>query len=384
MRVATFNVENLNAVGHRFVGRDGARSFSTEQHETKVRFIAERLNSAAADIVGFQEIFSEKSLADSVTASDSMKNAYVSAPLAIPTDSHDLGPGKPVSDGPHVGIASLYPFSREPFTIRDFPESMHLLVPSGPHGQVGDVHQIGIRRFERPVLRAEIDVEGLPGLIVFVAHLKSKRPKYMPGEFKNDPVVSALGSVRSLIVRAAEAAALRALIVAAREERNEDGSRRPVIVLGDLNDDIDSVTTEMLVGKRPFDSDGNGEISRKDYYYRTRDLMLTAFELAPPTSPAYTHVYDGKGSVLDLILVSADFFGTAGEQRARVISSAILTDHLDDQPIDVRAIPKPAPYKDRKDKDILEDKEWRGRISNPALGSDHGIPISDIEVLEEA
>jgi len=48
---------------------------------------------------------------------------------------------------------------------------------------------------------------------VFVAHLKSKRGQLIDGESSSDPLAKALGSTRSLILRAAESVALRALVL---------------------------------------------------------------------------------------------------------------------------------------------------------------------------
>lgn len=257
------------------------------------------------------------------------------------------------------------------------------MVPTGLHGLTGEVHQIAIRHFERPVLRAEIDVPGLPGLTVFVAHLKSKGAKFMIGEDIDNPVVQALGSLRSLVVRAVEATALRALVVRARNEW-VGGRRRPVILLGDVNDDLRSVTTEMLVGRRPYPNRGD-RIARYDYHHRTRDLMLSAFELVKldPAS-AYSHVFDGKGSILDMVLLSADFWGTGGEARARVTGARIINAHLQ-TPTAAFAVPEPEDYEIPKNpkppRDWLLDEETDTRRKPPKAGLDHGIPVAEIEIL---
>lgn len=376
LRLASFNALNLNSIDHYFVGRDDSRPYDDSKYAEKINFLSARLEEISADIVGFQEIFSEAALKDAVSSSAFMRGAQVCAPLAQSNKVEGKGM---VADGPHVGIASKLPIVGKPQMISDFPEDTHLLVPTGLHGSAGEIHQLSIRKFERPVLRAEIKVDGLPGLTVFVAHLKSKRPKVLAGEFSKDPIVSALGSVRSLIVRAAEAAALRSLIVAARNEW-VDGKRRPVIVLGDVNDDIDSVTTQMLVGRRPFGRDGS--IDRRDYHFRTIDLMLSAFELAPlETDAPYTHVFDGTGSIIDMILLSADFFGVAGEQRAKVVKSEIFNDFLKYKPTDVTKLPRPERYKDKEDRDWLEDNEPTQRLRNPKTDLDHGIPVAEISLI---
>lgn len=380
-KVATFNTQNLNSADLWFIGRETDRPYTQEELDKKSNSIAERLDKIKADIVGFQEIFSYDALATSVKKSSYMKDAQVFVPGAeIAVDPISQ---RKIATGPLVGLASKFPLKGEPQSIKAFPDEMHILVPTGLHGLGGDIHQISIRQFERPVLKAEIEVDGLPGLTVFVAHLKSKRPKFLTGEFTSDPIVTALGDLRSLIVRAAEAAALRALIVKARNEW-VDGRRRPVILLGDVNDDIDAVTTQMLVGARPF-GDRNNKISRRDYHFRTIDLMLSAFEIQPPKNDKlYTHVYDGKGEVLDMIMVSADFFGVAGEQRAKISETDILNDHLEFAPTKITELPTPYDYKDQLDKDWLNDDEPKNRFSAPKLGFDHGIPTATFELIPAA
>ncbi len=74
-------------------------------------------------------------------------------------------------------------------------------------------------RFERPVLHARLRLKQGERLHVLVVHLKSKRPKFLQdaqgrtSEDTSDPDVAARATLRSLLMRAAEAAALRALVV---------------------------------------------------------------------------------------------------------------------------------------------------------------------------
>jgi endonuclease/exonuclease/phosphatase family metal-dependent hydrolase len=375
MRIASFNASNLNAADADFVGRPDSAPWSAKAYATQVACLAARLTEADADIVGFQEIFAETALREVVAAS-SMADALVIAPDAV---VETPAFGRPVGQGPYVGLASRYPITAWQ-SLPDFPEQMQALIPTGLHGVTGEVHQIAIRQFERPVLRAEIDVPGLPGLTVFVAHLKSKGAKFMVGEDSDNPVVQALGSLRSLVVRAVEAAALRALIVQARNEW-VGGRRRPVILLGDVNDDLGSVTTEILVGRRPFPNRG-AQISRYDYHHRTRDLMLSAFELVDlDPATAYSHVFDGKGAILDMVLLSADFWGRGGEARARVAGGRIINAHLA-VPSPAFVVPEPEPLvppgTPGTPKDWLKDPEPSDRRKTPKPGMDHGVPVVEI------
>ena len=86
-------------------------------------------------------------------------------------------------------------------------------------------------------------------LTVYVVHLKSRRPVVLEDEDRRDPAVRALAVVRALLQRGAEAAALRVML--SREMAGRGTEPRPVMVLGDLNDELTSVTTELIRGEQP-------------------------------------------------------------------------------------------------------------------------------------
>lgn len=391
-RIATFNALNLNLASLGFIGRLNARPLTAEEYAAKTGSIATELTALAPDIVGFQEVFSEAALRDACSQSPGLGGMTVHAPLAKPVPD-PLGPaGDLVSDGPHVGIASRFPLSGPPSMITDFRPEAAPVVPLGRHSAMTELHLLGITAFERPLLRAEIEVDGLPGLVVLVAHLKSKRPKFLPGEDLDDPIVQALGAMRSLIVRACEAAALRAQVVAERDSWVA-GKRRPVVVLGDLNDDLDSVTTQMICGGKPYLSNGQTTVSRSTWRFRTKDMMLSAFELAmPPIGQGHTHVFGGKASVIDHILMSADFAPVEGRQRARVVATGTRNAHLAPivagaglppvEPFDPVAIQaKLREEAERPPRDQLLENPRDARTEKPELGFDHGFPFADVELF---
>lgn len=391
-RIATFNALNLNSAGLGYIGRLDARPLSAEEYSTKTAAIATELTLIAPDIVGFQEVFSEAALRDACGQSSVTEGMAVHAPLAQPVPDPLGHQGNLVSDGPHVGIASRFPLLGPLTMITNFRPEAAPIVPVGRHSAMSELHLLGITTFERPLLRAEILVDHLPGLVVLVAHLKSKRPKFLPGEDLDDPSVQALGAMRSLVVRACEAAALRAQIVAERASWVA-GKRRPVIVLGDLNDDIGSVTTQMICGSRPYLTGGDTAVSRATWRFRTREMLLSAFEIVPPSDgQGHTFVFGGRPSVIDHILMSADFAPVEGRQRARVLATGTRNGHLAPvtvgpglppvQPFDPAAIQaKLREEAERPPKDPLRESPPGQRTDGPELGFDHGFPFADVEPL---
>lgn len=92
-----------------------------------------------------------------------------------------------------------------------------------------------------------VEVAGERGpLRVAVCHLKSKLLSYPDGRFQpRDEGERARYGAYALYRRAAEAAALRAL---ADRLLEGDGRERDVAVLGDLNDEVQAATTQLLLG----------------------------------------------------------------------------------------------------------------------------------------
>lgn len=384
--VATYNVENLNSIGTLFAGRSDSAPYTEATFNEKAAFVARMLDRIGAPaIIGVQEIFDIEAL-KSCVARSSMPQASVLVPESRVRPARNGTPA--IAEGPNVGLVTTLPVIGVPQVIRAFPSEIDIRVPLGSHDDKGEVIQVDINRFERPLLRAELHVPGLPGLTVLVTHLKSKRAKALPSEDERRPAVRDLGSLRSLIIRACEAAALRSVIRSIRAERASDGRRRPLIVLGDVNDDIGSVTTRMLEGSRPFPRGDSKTVSRQDAAASVADLMLNALELSPPADgKMYSHVFNGTGSLIDMVLLSADFYGVEGFNRARVTSTRIELEHLDDKPVTTLSLPPVEPFDPREKRftptDPLNDvirPNGPKPPAPPSQKSDHGVPIVRIEM----
>ena len=380
--VASFNLENLNSIGTFYEGRDQT-PYDAASFDKKAAFVADMLNNITAPcIIGVQEVFDPQALKDCVARS-SMSTAQILAPDAKVVTNPTTG--NRTATGPNVGLVTTFPV-KSIKTITEFPNEVDIRVPLGADEDMGIVVPIDIRRFERPVLKAELDVPGLPGLTVLVTHLKSKRPKFLKSESESSPLAQNLGGLRSLLIRSCEAAALRSIIRAVRAERAEDGRRRPLIVLGDVNDDISSVTTRMLEGSRPFARQGAAD--RYDYARRTADLMLNAMELKPPADGiAYSHVFEGVGTLIDTILLSADFLPIEGRQRAEITVTHIKVGHLRNRPLPSVSLPPVNPFGNPepvKLKDPLDDIQIDGprprKSDGPSVASDHGIPSAVVKI----
>jgi endonuclease/exonuclease/phosphatase family metal-dependent hydrolase len=157
-------------------------------------------------------------------------------------------------------------------------------------------------RFERPVLHAALRTRPGRLLHVLVVHLKSKRPKYLQDadgnalEDRNDPRITVRATLRSLVMRGAEAAALRGIVLGLVQR-----TRDPLILLGDMNDSPHAVTCQMIAATQAVAYDRH---ARDTALFHAYDVQT---EAALKRDMAYSHVHQGWPEILDQIWVSEEF-----------------------------------------------------------------------------
>ncbi|MGW7420789.1 endonuclease/exonuclease/phosphatase family protein [Streptomyces sp. NPDC054813] len=135
-------------------------------------------------------------------------------------------------------------------------------------------------------------------LTAAVAHLKSKLLTY-PGDrfYPHDEGERARYGAYALFRRAAEATALRAL---ADELLAGQGKSRDVAVLGDLNDEVQAATTQILLGPP------GSEIGTTGYDHADKGDAVRLWDTAPriPAEQRYSRVDSGRHELIDHILLS--------------------------------------------------------------------------------
>ena len=145
----------------------------------------------------------------------------------------------------------------------------------------------------RGALRVRTD-----GLDLVVCHLKSKLLTFGGGRLSpRDEGERARYGAYALQRRGAEAATVRA---AADRLLGGAGTERPVVVLGDLNDEPQAATTQILLGPP------GSEIGTAGYDRPDRGDPWRLWNLAPliPADRRYTRVFAGRRELIDHILVS--------------------------------------------------------------------------------
>lgn len=306
--IATANLLNFANPNRTYY--ENTPPYDKKAYDKKVRGITELLVKAHADIIAVQEVWDSQAL-EEVAIALGFKREHVVIPLASndPNSPHTQGRG--AQKTPAVGI------------ITRFEQLESSLLEVIADKAVIDIPDIGAyRRFNRPPLVLRVNAFGQP-ITIITAHLKSKRAFFLRDEAgnlledMNDPNIRVRAKLRSLCMRAAEAASIRMSII----ERLHH-TREPLILLGDMNDVTGSVTTQLMT-----------ETGEVNYDKSMRDVAL--FDAARVQARygwmrdvAYTHIYQGMPEVIDQLFVSEEFLSDSKFTRGRVERVDYFNDHL--------------------------------------------------------
>ncbi|WP_183442226.1 endonuclease/exonuclease/phosphatase family protein [Pseudoduganella violacea] len=295
IRFATFNVCNLAPPGAKLY--DNLLPLTAGEYEAKAAWTAQQLDELDADVIGFQEIFSQAALRDVLSRTRKYQDA-VHAGFDPDPRAERLTP--------NVALVSRLPLAAPPEVYANFPEG----VPSDSGSRDAD-------RFARAPLHARVVLPGGTVADVIVVHLKSRRPDYRNGDNGDDPLLYAMANLRSLVWRGTEAVALRVLLSNLRRE-----GRRPCIVMGDFNDTADAVTTTIVLGSGALAQSGeelNGRMFDCNQIQRRQDTLRHV---------GYTNIYEGHYTTIDHVLVSEEFHPASPRAIGEVLDVSYLNDHL--------------------------------------------------------
>jgi len=297
LRIATVNCLNMALAGRRFYS--GVEPYKPDEYIAKTQWLAALLDRIAADFVFVQEVFHEAALRDVVNQTAGGPHAYG---LAVPLADDQNGK-------PRVGLIWRIPWQPRIETIAAFPENCAVVVP-----ERGDY-----AHYSRPLLLARVPwgPEGAT-LTLLNVHLKSRRPEFVAGEAVDDQIAEARAQLRALVMRGAEAAALRRLVI----DLTPTGSM--LLLAGDFNDEPNAVTTQLVA-----------DTSWKDENRPPRAHMLfDAVAVAPHATPtrardvAFTVLHGGEPERIDHMFVSEAFVAGRQPQIARIVAVEIYNDHL--------------------------------------------------------
>ena len=267
--VGTWNLENLFRPGGDFGPTDQGA------YEAKLAALAEVIERLAPDVLAVQEVGQAEALGDLAERLDGDWQVETSTVFETP---HTI----------RVGFLSRLTMT-DVEQIDAFPEHVSPV-------QIDD-DPTTISAMPRGALRVRVSADG-HAVDLVACHLKSKLLSFPGGRFDTDDEGErARFGAYALDRRAAEAVTIRA---AANELLDGHGTKRAVIVLGDLNDEPLAATTQILlgppgseIGTAGFDRDDDGDPMR-------------LWNLAPliPEAHRFTRRFHGRPELIDHILVS--------------------------------------------------------------------------------
>ena len=366
--IASFNVKNLIGADQEYYRFE---SYTPEEHAWKQNWLAEQLISMNADIVCFQEIFDAASLQDMIDEANETGNelnedvipdtskryhrkaifkklgyeAYSKSHLFVAPNVND---GESGHRRPGLAILSRFGFTETPTIIQQLDKLLTIDFPTLDRNSGDKAGSFTLDRLSRPIIKAKIQI-GKQVVTVFNCHLKSKLGEYIKPEgarFAPEadlthylPVERALGELRSMLRRTAEAYVLRGLVAAELKQGN------PVFVLGDLNDSEYSVSSAVIKGEKPFknyawmrrhDAKSKGDRYSDEQNTSIREQVLKyqlqsaemQFIKNSQRDMVYTTAFGGVYESIDQILMSQHFLEGAPNAIGVMDYFSVFNDHI--------------------------------------------------------
>lgn len=304
IKVGTFNLMNFMLPNKPVYG--GTLCYNHKEFRRKSDWVKFMLDQIDADIIGFQELFHKEALLRVIKNNPKYRKAKVYI-------------AEETGDQPSVALLSRYPVEKIE-VFKYFPDDA--VIDFNPRG--GERVILPFTTFTRPVIKADILIPHYGILTVFVVHLKSKREIYYNGEDSQNPVDLARAQSRSLMLRASESVALRALVSEALEIPH-----RPVILCGDVNDTGNAVTSRIISGEVP-QHRLQDNVKRRIWdllLYHVKDIQARRSY----QDFYYTHIHNGMYESLDHIMVSQELVTEYPKNTGRVGLVSVYNDHLKDQ-----------------------------------------------------
>lgn len=279
LRIATFNLENLD---------EPKDDEAADLLERRIALMRPQFLRLDADVLCLQEVNGQERSGQprDLHALDALLAGTPYAGfwrVATRTVSRPQ-----VYDERNLVILSRYPFAGEPEQVRDVRFAPFYTPVSGR-----DVEQSRRVHWERPILKAAIDVDGALVTLLNV-HLKSKRPTDIP-DMKVDRFTFrsaaswAEGSFISAMKRLGQAVEIRALL----DELFEVDADAFVLLAGDFNETADEPAMRALRGEVE-------DHNNPDLAHRTMLVCATSVS----EDRRFSLVHHGRGEMIDHVLAS--------------------------------------------------------------------------------
>jgi predicted extracellular nuclease len=366
--IASFNVKNLIGAKQEYYKFE---QYTPEEYAWKQNWLSQQLLTMDADIVCFQEIFDESSLnavINDVNAAGEDLNAEVipgreqryrrkAIFKKLKFDSYredqvffakNITDGEPGKRRPGLAMLSRFGFVGTPEVIQQLDKPVTIEFPSAGYDSDEIAGSYTIERISRPMIKAKIEI-GNQVVTVFNCHLKSKLGEYIKPAGSNSapesdlthylPAERALGELRAMLRRSAEAYVLRQMVVEELKLGN------PVFVLGDFNDSEYSIASAIIKGEKPFKNYSwmrrHDAKSKGERYSGAEDKSIRAQVLQYQLQSAemqfikrsqrdmvYTTAFGGVYESIDQILMSQHFVETNKNAIGGMEYFSVFNDHI--------------------------------------------------------
>jgi endonuclease/exonuclease/phosphatase family metal-dependent hydrolase len=297
LRIATFNLENFDET------KPGDRPSLDE----RIALMRPQVRRLRADVVCFQEVNGQErpgARRALLALQELLKGTNLQGASLVSTKPQD----NDVFDERNLVVASLHPITgHEQILNKLVKEPRYRRLTAVPAD--AEAQPIGI---ERPVLHVRVDI-GPFLLHVINVHLKSKIPTDIPGQ-KIDNFTWrtadawAEGSFLSSMKRMSQAVEVRRLVDGILDADPD----AHIVVAGDFNADPDEVPVQAIRGD--VENTGNAQLAGR---------VLVPIENTVPASSRYTLFHQGRGQMLDHMLVTRNLLA---HYRGSEIHNELLHD----------------------------------------------------------
>jgi endonuclease/exonuclease/phosphatase family metal-dependent hydrolase len=282
LRIATFNVENLDDV-------PGQEPTLAE----RIAVMQPQLFRLRADILCLQEVHGQEQ-EGSPRQLTALQELLRGTPYENYHLTHTLTTAGEAYDKRNLVVISRFPLLQtQQFRHSLIEKPRYRKVMAIPaEGQAKDV------TWERPILYVTVDLGQGRTLHLLNVHLKSKIPVDIAGQkvdsYKWRTVPGwAEGYFLASMKRVGQALEARVLIDQIFDSAEAAGESALTVVCGDFNGDIDSVPVSAIRGQ--VEDTGNPDLKHR---------IMVPCELTVPEPSRYSLLHLGKGEMLDHILVS--------------------------------------------------------------------------------
>lgn len=307
IRLATFNLFQYTKPPYSWYTKK--EKFTNEEWVKKDSWVKEQIIKMNADIIGFQEVFTRDALKSLV---NELGYKYFET-VDVPKVSKD---NPLIFVSTTVAIASKYPITNM--------QEVKVHIPS-----IKKHYYEGFFKFSRIPIKATITLPNEQEILVYVCHLKSNRlnefeyvfNKEDNLEYKQELIQTAIKDKysSSLKTRLCEASSLFFDI---------KKSKKPTILMCDLNDKEFSITIDALSNNKYHDQKRKETLILHDAYHQIEHNIYNPHPEQKDLKRKATSYFAGKGNVIDYIFLSKEFNKKHKHNIAKVTSYEIYDDAI--------------------------------------------------------